>query len=188
MAGSQGPDTMLPGSLKPALQQHLQSHKEDPPARTSGGDTVGGPSGKRPEGGDRQAGDLPHPAPLLRHPPADGRLRHSDRPGAPRAQERRDDDDLHPRPQPRGRDMRAPSTHSDAYPTARWSDQRQAPPPLSLPKLCAPDTSKHFTTCRETPYRRIAQQISIITPSTERLTRQAALPCSPLKLPAQLFG
>jgi len=63
------------------------------------------PKGVTPSAGassrQRRAGsDLPHPAPLLRHAPADKRLRYPDRAGASRAQEREDHDDLHSRPQP----------------------------------------------------------------------------------------
>ena len=56
------------------------------------------PSGA--SGRTAQAGDLPHPASLLRHAPADKRLRHPDGPGASGAPEREDDDDLYPRAQP----------------------------------------------------------------------------------------
>jgi integron integrase len=54
----------------------------------------------RPARRHRQGGNLPHPAALLRHPPARGRLRHPHRPGAARAPRREDDHDLHPRAQP----------------------------------------------------------------------------------------
>ena len=39
---------------------------------------------RRPGQPPHQARHLPHPPPLLRHPPARGRLRHPDHPGAPR--------------------------------------------------------------------------------------------------------
>ena len=49
--------------------------------------------------GDRQARDVSHPAPLVRHPPARDRLRHPHDPGAARSQGREHDHDLHPRAQ-----------------------------------------------------------------------------------------
>ena len=54
----------------------------------------------RPHGRAREAGDLPHLAPLLRHARPDERLRHPDSARAPRPQQCEDDDDLPPRPQP----------------------------------------------------------------------------------------
>ncbi len=50
-------------------------------------------------GADREAGELPHPAPLLRHAPAGGRLRHSHSAGASGPLGRVDHDDLHARAQ-----------------------------------------------------------------------------------------
>ncbi len=61
------------------------------------------PCATRSAVGHPQARHLPHPPPLLRHPPARGRLRHPHRPGAPRPPRRRHHHDLHPRPQPRPR-------------------------------------------------------------------------------------
>jgi integrase len=57
---------------------------------------------------DRQAGGPPHPAPLLRHAPPRGRLRHSHRAGAPRPSRRYDHDDLHARAQSRRARRRKP--------------------------------------------------------------------------------
>jgi integrase len=44
-------------------------------------------------------GREPHLPPLLRDPPAHGRLRHPHHPGAPRPQGRQDHNDLHPHPE-----------------------------------------------------------------------------------------
>ena len=52
----------------------------------------------RPPRRDRQAGQLPHLPPQLRHPPARSRLGHPHRPGIARPQGRPHHDDLHPRP------------------------------------------------------------------------------------------
>jgi integron integrase len=52
-------------------------------------------------GGHRQAGELPHAAPLVCHAPAGGWLGHSHGAGAARPLGRVDHDDLHPRAQPR---------------------------------------------------------------------------------------
>ena len=60
---------------------------------------------------------MPHIPPLFRHPPARGRIRHPDHPGATGASERQYDDDLHPCPQPR----RALRTKSDGHPAINLS-------------------------------------------------------------------
>ena len=51
--------------------------------------------------GHRKRGHLPHAAPLVRHAPARGRLRHPHRAGAARPPRRQHDDDLHARAEPR---------------------------------------------------------------------------------------
>ena len=82
--------------------------------------------------GHHEARELPHLPPLLRHPPARGRLRHPHRPGAPRPQRRHHHDDLHPRPQPRPR--RRPQPRRPPPPPVTRS-----PPPFPIqkyPGLC----------------------------------------------------
>ncbi len=70
-------------------------------ATTSTRPSSRGSSRRRPRRRPHQARHLPHPAPLLRHPPARERLRHPDHPGAPRPHRRDHHDDLHARPEPR---------------------------------------------------------------------------------------
>src|SRR5260221_616941 len=69
-------------------------------------------------GADSQARELPYAAPFLRYAPARGGLRHTYGAGAPRPQERRDDDDLHARDE-QGRQRRKQS----ARPLARLMSQ-----------------------------------------------------------------
>ncbi len=54
-------------------------------------------SGGSPRCRDRQTGELPHLVAFFRNPPARERLRHPNRPGAPRTQGRGHDDGLHAR-------------------------------------------------------------------------------------------
>ena len=68
-------------------------------------------------GGNQKTCHLPHIPPLFRHPPARGRIRHPDHPGATGASGRQYDDDLHPCPQPR----RALRTKSDGHPAINLS-------------------------------------------------------------------
>ena len=74
------------------------------------------PSARRQRSGGfgrhQEACHLPHIPPLFRHPPARGRIRHPDDPGATGAPGRQHDDDLHPCPQPR----RSLRTKSDGHP------------------------------------------------------------------------
>src|SRR6266516_4069052 len=70
------------------------------PSRPRLGGAAGGEGG-RASGRHREAGDLSHPAPLVRHASPGGGLRHPDRAGATRSSRRTDHDDLYPRPEPR---------------------------------------------------------------------------------------
>src|SRR5665647_1389884 len=80
---------------------------EEPPDRRAGTSSrprEHHPAGHEGSGGERrhpQARELPHPAPLLRDPPARGRLRHPHDPGTAWSQGRPHDHDLHARAQPR---------------------------------------------------------------------------------------
>ena len=96
------PPTASTSTRRPARRRRHHLHETVAPARVRG---------RRARGPARQAGHLPHPAPLLRHPPARDRLRHPHHPGAARPLRRRHHHDLHPRPQPRRpRRPAAPST------------------------------------------------------------------------------
>ena len=99
--------------------------RDDRPARRQGG---------RLQRRHRQARHLPHAAPLVRDPPARGRLRHPHHPGAPRPQGRAHDDDLRARPQPR-RPGRAqpdgrPVTPATPYTDCPWRPSQ--PPAIVL--------------------------------------------------------
>ena len=77
------------------------------------GHPEGDPRGGAP-GTGHQAGGTAHIAPLLRDPPARGRLRHPHRTGVARASRREDHDDLHARAQPRWPRRREPGRPFDA--------------------------------------------------------------------------
>jgi len=78
--------------------------------------------------GIKKSCHLPHIPPLFRHPPARGRIRHQDDPGATGASGRQHDDDLHPCPQPR----RALCTKSDGHPAINLSvAYHHSPNPVS---------------------------------------------------------
>ena len=99
-----------------------------------------------------QAGHLPHPPPLLRHPPARGRLRHPHHPGAPRPPRRQHHDDLHPRPQPR-RPRRAEPPGSLCHETDPKQPNRTANPtpeaaPERLPTPDLPTPLVPYPSCR----------------------------------------
>jgi hypothetical protein len=68
---------------------------------------------------------------------------------------------------------RASSTRSDAYPTRPCRVTTGRSPPLVLPSLCSPGTSKLKPPVGgEMPYRRTTLRISITSPIPELLTRQ----------------
>lgn len=99
----------------------------------------------------RQARDLPHPAPQLRDPPARSGLRHPHRPGAARPPPGLDHDGLHPRPQqgrprrpqpPRPRRMsvaRRPAPRTGFYDRNR----RNCRPPRAALQSCKPNGICH---------------------------------------------
>jgi len=81
--------TMLPAELAEPLRSHLARAKSLHERDLAGG----------ARSAHRQAGRQPHAAPLIRHSPAGGRLRHPYGAGAARALGCLDDHDLHPRAQ-----------------------------------------------------------------------------------------
>jgi hypothetical protein len=66
-------------------------------------------------------------------PPPPDRIRHPDRPGAPRPQEHQDDDDLHARAQQRGRGVRSPHGRTLTAPSAYSTETLTFKPPYRGP-------------------------------------------------------
>ena len=84
----------------PAGRRHLPRGGSGPMRHHLHESVVAGGTGGGARGGNDQAGLLPHPAPLVRHPPAAGRVRHPHGAGAVGAPRRGDDDDLYACAQP----------------------------------------------------------------------------------------
>jgi integron integrase len=111
--GDKDRTTMLPERLREPLMAHLEKvralHQRDlaggfgavelphalarkkPSADREWGWQYVFPSGRLSTGGDREAGGVPHTAPLVRHAPAGGRIRHPHRAGTARPRRRADD-------------------------------------------------------------------------------------------------